>query len=499
MQYAQNAGINIAYQVFGDGPRDLVLVCGSMSHLDLWWGDPGATTMLEGLAAFSRVILFDKPGTGLSDPVPATPTVEQRTSDVEAVMDAVGSERAVIVGYSEGGIPAMVLAATRPHRVEALILLSTFAVTEARPDFPMSKELFDRVWSVVDAACDAWGQGVLMSALSPTWAANPTYRRLLGSVERTCMSPGMARSVLQGLHSVDLRDVAAAIRVPTLVLHAPEQFLPQALGRDLAERIEGARFVELDGPDHLVWVHNCERFPNEVERFVTGERRGPSDADRVLTTIVFTDIVDSTRQLADVGDARWRSVLAEHDRRMDHLLARFDGDAVKHTGDGRLAHFNRPTRAVRFAAEMVDAARAVGLEIRVGIHTGECERVDGDLFGLAVNIGARLASLARPGEILISSTVKDLVIGSSIHLTPRGEHELKGAPGRWTAFSYAGDRPGSAVGEGYDVDERHRTEKPAPQPKRRDRALLSVARHAPSAARRALGFASRYGAGPRDE
>jgi class 3 adenylate cyclase len=465
-----------------------------MSHLELWWGDPGATTMLEGLAAFSRVILFDKPGTGLSDPVPAAPTVEQRTSDVEAVMDAVGSERAVIVGYSEGGFPAMMFAATRPHRVEALVLLSTLVLSEWEPGLAVPKERYDYVWGTLEAACDAWGEGVLMSAFSPTLAANPTYRRLLGSIERTCMSPGMARSVLLSMHDVDMRDVAAAIRVPTLVLHAPETFLSQAFGRDLAERIDGAGFVALEGPDHLVWTHNCERFPAEVERFVTGEHRGRSDADRVLTTIVFTDIVDSTRQLAAVGDARWRGVLAEHDRRMDELLARFDGVAVKHTGDGRLTHFNRPARAVRFAAEMVDAAQAVGLEIRVGIHTGECELVDGDLFGLAVNVGSRLASLAGPGEILTSSTVKDLVLGTNISLVQQGEHELKGAPGRWTAFRYAGDRPGAAVGAGYDVDERYRTHEPVAQLKRRDRALLSVARNAPSAGRRALALAARAGA-----
>jgi len=297
----------------------------------------------------------------------------------------------------------------------------------------------------------------------------------------------MARSVLQGIHGVDLRDVAAAIRVPTLVLHAPEQFVPQGLGRDLARRIDGARFVELDGPDHLPWTHSCERLPAEVERFVTGEHRGRSDSDRVLTTIVFTDIVESTRQLSQVGDARWRTILAEHDRRMDELLDRFEGTAVKHTGDGRLAHFSRPARAVRFAASMVDSARAVGLEIRVGIHVGECELVDGDLFGMAVNICARLASLGGAGEILTSSTVKDLVIGSSISLAPQGEHELKGAPGRWAVYRYEGDRPGAVVGEGYDVDERNRApEAMVPQTRRRDRALLNVARSAPGAARRAL-------------
>ncbi|MFL6206293.1 MAG: alpha/beta fold hydrolase [Acidimicrobiales bacterium] len=486
VRYAQNAGISIAYQVFGSGPRDLVFVCGTMSHLELWWSDPAATTMLEGLASFSRVILFDKPGTGMSDPVPAAPTVEQRANDIEAVMDAVGAERATLVGYSEGGFPSMLLSATRPERVDALVLLSTMVTTEWAPDIAVAPERFGAVWAVLDAACDSWGEGILMEAFSPTWAANPTYKRLLPSIERTCMSPGMARSVLQGLHDVDLREVAAAIRVPTLVLHAPEKFIPQGLGRDLAERIRGAQFVELVGPDHLTWTHNCERFPAEVERFVTGEERGPREADRVLTTIVFTDIVDSTRHLGAMGDARWRTVLAEHDRRMDELLDRFEGTAVKHTGDGRLAHFSRPARAVRFAAAMVEAASQIGLEIRAGIHTGECDVVDGDLFGMAVNIGARLAAIAGPGDVLASSTVKDLVIGSSIVLAHHGDHELKGVPGTWAVHRYVGDLPGAPVGAGYDVDERHRTDEPGRSPRARDRALLGVARTAPGSARRAL-------------
>ena len=455
MLYAQNAGINIAYQVFGQGPRDLVFVCGTMSNLELFWSDRLAAAMMERLGRFSRVILFDKPGTGLSDPIPAAPTIDQRTADIVAVMDAAGSEKAVVVGYSEGGLPAMMLAATQPHRVEALVLIETLVAMEWQPDIGVVPEVYDRMWAVMDEACERWGQGVLVAALAPTWVDHSFYGPLLGRIETRCMSPGMARSVLQGYHGMDMRDAAAAIHIPTLILQSHNRFLTHELGRDLARRIDGARFVELAGPDHFVWIHNGERFPDAVEEFLTGQRHSPSDDDRVLTTIVFTDIVDSTRQLAAAGDERWRTILADHDSRMDELLAHFGGLAIKHTGDGRLAHFARPARAVRFAKAMTEAARLCGLEIRAGIHTGECEAVGNDLIGLAVNIGARVAALAAAGEVLVSATVKDLVIGSGLAFTPRGQHELKGAPGRWALHRCEDDRPGPLVAAGYDTDVRN--------------------------------------------
>jgi pimeloyl-ACP methyl ester carboxylesterase len=325
VRYAQNAGINIAYQVFGEGPRDLVFVCGTCSNLELFWLDPPATAMLERLGRFSRVILFDKPGTGLSDPIPAAPTIDQRTDDIVAVMDAAGSDKAVIVGYSEGGFPAMMLAATQPRRVAALVLLETLVAMDWTPDIDVPREQYDRMWAALDEASERWGQGVLMSAMAPTWVDHPFYGPLLGSVEARCMSPGMARSVLQGYHGIDTRDAAASIHVPTLILQSHSPFVSHGMGRDLARRISVARFVELVGPDHAVWIHNGERFPDAVEEFLTGQGHAPSDDDRVLTTIVFTDIVDSTRQLATAGDERWRTILADHDARMDELLARFGG------------------------------------------------------------------------------------------------------------------------------------------------------------------------------
>jgi class 3 adenylate cyclase len=428
-----------------------------MSNLELFWSDRPAAAMLERLGRFSRVILFDKPGTGISDPIPAAPTIDQRTADIVAVMDAAGSEKAVVVGYSEGGLPAMMLAATQPNRVEVLVLLETLVAMDWKPDIEVPSEQYDRMWVVMDEACERWGQGVLMTALAPTWVDHAFYDQLLGPVERACMSPGMAKSVLQGYHGMDMRDAAASIHVPTLILQSHNQFVTHGMGLDLARRIEGAQFVELDGPDHVVWTHNGERFPDAVEEYLTGQRHAPSDDDRVLTTVVFTDIVDSTRQVAAAGDERWRTILADHDRRMDELLAQFGGQAVKHTGDGRLAHFARPARAVRFAKAMTEAARSCGLEIRVGIHTGECEAVGNDLIGLTVHIGARVAALAQPGEVLVSSTVKDLVIGSGLAFTPRGEHELKGAPGRWAVHRCEEDRPGPLVAAGYDTDVRNPT------------------------------------------
>ena len=453
MRYAQNAGISIAYQVFGDGPRDLVFVCGTMSHLELFWADPLASAMLERLARFSRVIIFDKPGTGMSDPIPAAPTIDQRTADVVAVMDAAESERAVVVGFSEGGVPAMMLAATQPERVEALVLLESMVAMDWHSDMPVPPDDIARLWGILDAACDSWGEGILMREWAPSWVGTP-MESLFGHIERTCMSPAMARSVLQSFRGWDLRHAASLIHVPTLVLHAPETLLPIGLGHDMARRIEGAHFVELAGPDHLVWMHNSERFPDAVEKFLTGTH-APSDDNRILTTVVFTDICDSTRQLVAAGDARWRTILGDHDRRMDELLERFGGETVKHTGDGRLAHFARPARAVRFATAMCEAARSAGLEIRTGIHTGECESVGQDLFGLAVNIGARIANLAEPGEVLVSSTVKDLVIGSGLAFSPRGEHELKGLPGTWALYGCGTDEPGPLVTAGYDTDVRN--------------------------------------------
>ena len=488
VRYADNDGVSIAYQVFGQGPRDLVFVCGTMSHLELWWGDPLATAMLEALGRFSRVILFDKPGTGLSDPVPAAPTVEQRASDVVAVMDAAGSRRAVIVGFSEGGIPAITLAATQPERVEALVLLSAMATSEWHAELGFGPELHQHFWGILDEATAHWGQGILMSAFAPTWTTNPVLRRLLPSVERACMSPAMARSVLQGLHDIDLRAAAAAISVPTLIAHPPETLISDEFGRDLHRRIPHSSYVALQGPDHLPWVHNSELFPAAVENFLTGAESAPSDEHRIMTTVVFTDIADSTRRLAEVGDDRWRAILAEHDKRLGALLTRYGGEHVKHTGDGTMTRFARPGRAVRFAVAMRDEARELGLQLRVGVHTGECDVVDGDIFGMTVNIAARVAAAADIDAVFATSTVRDLVIGSPLSFTTRGVRDLKGVPGRWELLACEGETRGTAPPTSYETDVRHVASEGAETRSLRpmDRALVTSARVAPRTMRRLM-------------
>lgn len=456
VRYAQNAGVNIAYQIVGEGPRDLLFVCGTMSHIDLWWSYAQARSMIETLAAIGRLIIFDKPGTGLSDPIPAAPTIDQRAADLLAVLDAAGSQSAVIIGYSEGALPSVVLAATQPQRVEALVLLDAPLTFEWTDDLPVPKERYDAIWRMFDDACEHWGDGILAAAMAPSWATDTARREVLGAVERTCMSPGMARSILQGYRGLDVRPLTPAVHVPTLVLHCSGSggLVPTELGLDSASRIVGAVLRWLRGSDHLVWIQNATLVPKLIEEFLTGRAAAPRDDDRVLTTVVFTDIVDSTARLEGIGDAEWRRLLADHDRRMDGLLVRYGGEAVKHTGDGRLVHFPRPARAVRFSAEMVEEARRCGLAIRAGIHTGECESVNGDLLGLAVNIASRMTDLAGAGEVVVSSTVKDLVIGSGLSFDDIGDHELKGLSGSWRVHRFIADNPGPLVFAGYETDVR---------------------------------------------
>lgn len=455
VRYAENSGINIAYQVFGSGPRDIILVCGTMSNLDLFWVNPDCVTMLERLGRLGRMIVFDKPGTGLSDPIPAAPTLDQRVDDIKAVMDAAGSERAVVIGYSEGSFPAVTMAATDPERVEALVVLEGLCGTHWVEGDDVEPTDFDWMWQAMDRACEHWGDGEFIRGLGPSWVGDPVVDPILGVVEMRCMSKAMARSVLQGYHGIDIRSAAAAVRVPTLVCQSDNRFINLALGRDLARRIAGARFVELVGDDHVVWIQNFETFPAAVEEFLTGSVTDRDDDDRVLATVVFTDIVDSTRNLAALGDSRWRSALGAHDQLVRELLGRFGGVPVKHTGDGWFASFMRPARAVRFATALTKATLPHGLTVRAGVHTGECERVGDDLIGLTVNIGARVAGLAGAGEVLVSSTVRDLVLGSGLAFSTAGRHELKGAPGEWDLYRCVDDAPGPMVAAGYETDVRN--------------------------------------------
>ena len=423
-RYAKSGDLNIAYQVVGDGPRDLVFVPGFVSHLDLQWADPAVAAFLERLASFARLIIFDKRGTGLSDPAPGFPTLEERMDDLRAVMDAAGSGRASIFGYSEGGLMSVLYAATYPERMEALVLFGTYA--GANPADPG--------WSRIRATIDRWGEGDTLAVLAPTIARGEIERRLRGLFERAAASPGMVRALVDAVAVMDITAVLPAVRARTLVLHRTEDVVPLKWGRAVADGIPGARFVELPGRDHMPWVGNADSVVDEIEQFVTGVRHGPPSG-RVLATLLFTDIVGSTERAAKLGDMRWRELLGAHGELVRREVARYGGREIDSAGDGFLSLFDGPTRAIRCAQALIEGVRAHGLEIRAGVHTGECELVGESVRGLAVHIGARVAAAAGAGEVLVSSTVRDLAIGSRIGFADRGVHTLKGVPGEWRLYS----------------------------------------------------------------
>ena len=424
-QYAQSGNVNIAYQVVGDGPLDLVFVPGFVSHLDLQWADARVARFFDRLASFSRLILFDKRGTGLSDPVAAPASLEERIDDVRAVMDAAASERAALFGLSEGGPMSVLFAATYPHRTRALILCGSFA--SARD--PEMAAAADRV----RALAEDWGAGRTLELFAPS-ASNERNRLGRAAFERSAASPRMVRTIIEMAAETDVRDVLPTIRVPTLVLHRADEFVPVAAGRRLAESIPGARLVVLPGADHIPFYGDGEGYAEEIEEFLTGARHAPPP-DRILTTVLFTDVVASTERAAALGDARWRELAAQHDEVVRAQLRRHRGVEVKTLGDGFLATFDGPARGVRCAQAIVEEVRTLGLEVRAGLHTGECEVVGSDIAGMAVNIGARISALAQAGEVLVSSTVKDLVVGSGITFADRGAHALKGVADEWRVFA----------------------------------------------------------------
>ena len=437
-RYARSGTVNIAYQVVGDGPRDLVQVAGWVSHIEAGWDEPRQARFRRRLASFSRLILFDKRGTGMSDRVADQdlPTLEQRMDDVRAVMDAAGSERAVILGQSEGGSMAMLFAATYPERTIALITLGAFAKRVWDPEYPWAptpeqrQEGFDWIERY-------WGGDVDPGTLAPSMSSDEAFRRELSRYLRLSASPGAALALSRMNTQIDVRHVLPTIRVPTLVLHRTGDLDANvAEGRYIAERIAGAKFVELPGNDHLPWVGNQEDILDEVEAFITGVRPAP-EPDRMLATVLFTDIVGSTERAAALGDRAWRDVLQLHHASVRRELERFRGQEITTTGDGFLATFDGPARAVRCAVAIRDRLRESGLEVRAGVHTGECERMGDNIGGVAVHIGSRVAGLAGAGEVLASSTVKDLVSGSGIVFEDRGAHALKGIPGEWRLFRVA--------------------------------------------------------------
>lgn len=433
-QYADAGGRSLAYQVVGDGPVDLVVSPGFVSHLDLNWGVPAIARFIKRLASFSRLIVYDKAGTGLSDPPPSTPTIEDRTADLLRVIDAAGADKPALFGISEGGPTAILLAATHPERVSRLVIYGSFPKGMPSDDYlPQYQEQFEGKMHPIHGAVN-WGDGSGLALMSPTIASSESLRRLAGTYERAAASPAMVRMILDAVRQIDIREVLPTIKLPTLVLHRRGDIFPVEGARDMAERIEGARLVELAGSDHAPWYEDSDSVLDEVEKFVTGHRAS-LEPDRSLATILFTDIVDSTRMAAESGDAEWRELLDNHDALVERTVPEFGGRAVKSLGDGHLSVFPGPAAAIRCAAELNDAVRELGIELRAGVHTGECEIRGDDIGGIAVHIGARVGARAQAGEVLVSGTVRDLTVGSNLEFSDRGEHELKGVPGTWRVFS----------------------------------------------------------------
>jgi class 3 adenylate cyclase len=433
IRYAQSGELSIAYQVFGEGDLDLVFVPGFISHGDLAWESPVLGDLFRRFGSFARVITFDKRGTGLSDRSLGFGTVEDRMDDIRAVMDAAGCERAALVGISEGGPLTIMFAATYPGRASSLVLWGTSARIEVAPDYPFgaSRELLD---DFIDGVVARWGSGTAMRSFAAHMPKDPDTTAMVARYERSSATPKLVREILDRNVAMDVRTALPAVTAPTLIVHrVGDPLFPVEGARYLAERISGARLVELPGTWHLNGSPNGDAdLVDVVEEFLTGRaHRSNVPVDRVLKTILFTDIVSSTQRAAELGDRRWKSVLDTHDAATRGCLARFRGEEVKTTGDGFLAAFDGPGRAIECARMISERAGTVGLEVRAGLHTGECEVRGDDLAGIAVHIGSRVASLAGPGEVLVTSTVRDLVAGSGIEFADRGHHELKGVPGEW--------------------------------------------------------------------
>jgi pimeloyl-ACP methyl ester carboxylesterase len=445
-RYAKSGDVHIAYQVIGEGPVDLVFVPGWITHVELAWDDPSEAAFRRRLASFSRLIVFDKRGTGLSDRVPVNqlPILEERMDDVRAVMDAAGSERAALIGVSEGGALSALFAATYPERTAALVLYGAFARTGANL---MTQDELDARLQALERD---WPSSIDPAVAAPSEAENEEYRRRWRTFMRHAASPGAAIALLRMNSQIDVREILPAIRVPTLVLFrrdarfghgaaawreaGEDPITPAEEARYLADRIPGSRLIELPGADHLPWIGASDSLLGEVEEFLTGVRSAPGP-DRVLATILLTDIVESTALAARLGDRRWRELVGRHNALVRRQLERFRGHEIDTAGDGFVASFDGPARGIRCAQAIAESVTALGLSIRAGLHTGECEIAEGKLAGIAVHIAARIAALAAPGEVLVSSTVKDLVVGSSVDFAERGAQDLRGVPGRWSVFA----------------------------------------------------------------
>ncbi len=493
--YAKCGDLSLAYQVFGDGPVELVFVGPFVSHIDVFWAVPEFKAFFDQLATFCRVVVFDKAGVGLSDPVPKVRTLDDRATEIEAVMDAVDFRSAALLGGNDGGPTSILFAATRPERTRALILYDSFSFRpgggwediecdpaelwarhcpELGEDYTPSVEQIGRLQEVARAVRSGWGSGATLSIALPSVRS----KRQLAMFERMCASPGMACASLEASFGLDVRPILPTITAPTLVIHAREDpGVPVQSGRYLADHIPGARYLEVDGVDSLPWYTEPDKVLTGIEEFLTGSRAAPAQAHRALRTVLFTDMVASTAHAAAVGDERWRAVLQRFGEITANVTERFGGTIVQGTGDGHLITFDGPTQAIRCAGALRADAEALDIEIRAGIHTGECELLDNDIGGLAVHIAARILGQAGDGEILVSRTVRDLVVGSGTSFEDRGSVELRGVPGIWQllAVDRHGPRAGSAEAELVSTP----TPGPLTAMRRSDRVVAAMARRTP--------------------
>lgn len=431
--YTLSDGVNIAYQVVGDGPIDLVLVPGWVSNIEIFWEEPRMNRFLRGLAGFARLILFDKRGTGLSDRVTETPMLEERMADVRAVMDAVGSERAALVGYSEGGPMSALFAATYPERTIGLVMIGSYARRSRASDYPFGPEPSAHE-KFIESLATTWPSDALLELRAPSVVGDERFMQWWTRYLRMSASPGAAVAMTRANNEIDIRHVLPTIQVPTLVVHARgDRTVEIGAGRYIAENIPGAKFVEIDSDDHLPWLVGAEDILQSVQEFLTGSRP-KTVSDRVLSTIMFTDIVGSTQIAAKRGDRDWGDLREAHNSLVRQELAAYSGKEINTTGDGFVMAFDGPARAVRCAEALGEAVSGIGIDIRAGIHTGECEVTNGEFSGLALHIAARIAGIAPAREIIVSRTVKDLVAGSGLAFEDFGVHALKGVPDDWQLY-----------------------------------------------------------------
>jgi class 3 adenylate cyclase len=437
-RYARNGAIHLAYQVLGEGPPNLVRVAsGPASHVDFMWAEPLAARWLRRLASIGRLVFYDNRGVGLSDPVPvdAVPTVDDQVDDLRAVLDETGCERAVVMAFLAGCAPGLVFAAAHPERVESLILFGGYARLRVDVDYPGGVDQAHVDW-MAEAILSTWGTGAAVDVTNPTMAGDGNFRRWWAQMERVSASPATAAAMARQWFDVDVRSVLPAVKVPTLVIaRAGNSLFPPSHTRYLAEHITGARYMEFPGADLYYFVGDADSVLDTVEEFVTGVRPVPSP-DRCLGTVLFVDVAGSTQLAAQIGDSRFRDLLDDFIGLVGRQLDRYQGRLVDTAGDGALTLFDSPAKAIACAESVRDGVRALGLQVRAGVHTGEMEHGSaGEVRGIAVHIGARVAALADPGEVLVSRTIRDLVAGAPIRLESRGAHELKGVPGSWEVFA----------------------------------------------------------------